>query len=133
MKNLVDLRNDMYEIFEPITMEAYYNLNVKDLGALVTVFTDTGETSYLENERLVVMAGNKTYNLNRDDFTHFRINSCEGRCFTYKEHKLFKTLFDAVKCAEELRDEVVVITRSIFKDEDGDFTDVWYYASTLEA
>lgn len=132
MKTIVDLRNDMYEVFEPITMEDYYNLNVKDLGALVTVNTSTGKT-YLENERLVVMAGNKTYNLNRDDFTHFRINNCEYRCFTYKEHKLFKTLYDAVKYAECLRNEVVVITRNIFKVEDGDFTDIWYYASTLEA
>lgn len=132
MKTIVDLRNEMFEVFEPITMEAYYNLNVKDLGALVTVDTSTGKT-YLENERLVVMAGNKTYNLNRDDFTHFRINTCEDRCFTYKEHKLFKTLYEAVKYAECLRNEVVVITRSIFKDDNGDFTDVWYYASTLEA
>lgn len=132
MKTIVDLRNDMYEVFEPITMEDYYNLNVKDLGALVTVNTSTGKT-YLENERLVVMAGNKTYNLNRDDFTHFRINTCEDRYFTYKEHKLFKTLYDAVKYAECLRNEVVVITRNIFKVEDGDFTDIWYYASTLEA
>lgn len=132
MKTIVDLRNDMYEVFEPITMEAYYNLNVKDLGALVTVETSTGRT-YLENERLVVIAGNKTYNLLRDDFTHFRICNCEDRCFTFKEHKLFKTLYEAVQYAEDLRDEVVVITRDIFKDEDGDFTDVWYYASTLEA
>ena len=132
MKTIVDLRNDMYEVFEPITMEAYYNLNVKDLGALVTVETSTGKT-YLENERLIVMAGNKVYNLNRDDFTDFRIDALNDRYFIYKEHKLFKTLYDAVQYAECLRDEVVVITRNIFKDEDGDFTDVWYYASTLEA
>ena len=131
MKTIVDLRNEMFEVFEPITMEAYYNLNVKDLGGYVTIETSTG--NYLENERLVVLAGNKTYNLNRDDFTHFRINNCEYRCFTYKEHKLFKTLYDAVKYAEYLRNEVVVITRNVFKDEDGNFTDVWYYASTLEA
>ena len=132
MKTIVDLRNDMYEVFEPITMEAYYNLNVKDLGALVTVETSTGK-NYLENERLIVMAGNKVYNLNRDDFTHFRINNNEGRCFTYTGYKLFKTLYEAVKYGEVLRNEVVVITRNIFKDEDGDFTDVWYYACTLEA
>lgn len=132
MKTLVDLRNEMFEVFEPITMEDYYNLNVKDLGALLTVNTATGKY-YLENERLVVMAGNKVYNLNRDDFTHFRINNCEDRCFTYKEHKLFRTLYEAVQYGEVLRDEVVVITRNIFKDDDGDFTDVWYYASTLEA
>jgi len=132
MKNIVDLRNDMYEVFEPITMEDYYNLNVKDLGALVTVETNAGK-SFLENERLVVMVGNKTYNLNRDDFTHFRINACEGRYFTYTGHKLFKTLFDAVQYGEVLRNEVVVITRNIFQDEDGDFTDVWYCACTLEA
>ena len=131
MKTIVDLRNEMFEVFEPITMEAYYNLNVKDLGGYVTIETSTG--NYLENERLVVLAGNKTYNLNRDDFTHFRINNCEDRCFTYKEHKLFKTLYDAVKYAEFFRNEVVVITRNVFKDEDGNFTDVWYYASTLEA
>lgn len=132
MKTIVDLRNDMYEVFEPITMEAYYNLNVKDLGALLTVITSTGKI-YLENERSVVMAGNKTYNLNRDDFTNFRINACEDRYFTYKEHKLFKTLFEAIQYGEALRNEVVVITRNIFKDDNGDFTDVWYYASTLEA
>lgn len=132
MKTIVDLRNEMFEVFEPITMEDYYNLNVKDLGGYVTIETSTGKT-YLENERLVVLAGNKTYNLNRDDFTHFRINNCEDRCFTYKEHKLFKTLFEAVQYGEAFRNEVIVITRNVFKDEDGNFTDVWYYASTLEA
>jgi hypothetical protein len=132
MKTIVDLRNDMFEVFEPITMEDYNCLSVQDLGALVTINTTTGKT-FLESERLVVMAGDKVYNLNRDDFTHFRINSLEDRCFTYKEHKLFKTLFEAIQYGETLRNEVVVIVRDVFKDENGDFTDVWYYASTLEA
>lgn len=132
MKNIVELKNDMFEVFEPISIEAFYNLNVRDLGDLLTVNTTSGST-YLENERLVVMTGNKTYNLNKDDFNNFRINSCEDRCFTFKEHKLFDTLYDAIQYGEGLRNEVVVITRNIFKDEDGDFTDVCYYASTLEA
>lgn len=128
MKNIVELKNDMLEVFEPLTVAELYNFNVKDLGELVVV---DAEQKYLENEKVLVYA-DRFYNLNKVDFNKFRIDACNDRYYTYKDYHPFKTLYDAIEFAERC-DDVIVITRDIFKDNDGDFTDILYYAVNLQA
>jgi len=129
MKTIVELKNDMMEVFEPMTKEEVEMLCGDDFGKLLTI---EANTTYLENERVIVVADGTFYNLNRNDFNKFRINTLEGRCFTYTDYKMHNNLDDAFEFLGSAGENVVVITRNLFQDEDGDFTELVYYTTTLE-
>ena len=130
MKSIVELKNDMMEVFEPMTPGEVGMLCGDDFGKLLTI---EANTTYLENERVIVVADGTFYNLNRNDFNKFRINTLEGRCFTYTDYKMHNTIDDVFLFLENAGENVIVITRNIFQDDDGDFTDLVYYTNILEA